>query len=54
MVIHDQTVKSKDTVDQGQNQIVDATGRGVKTKHPRASFIVAMALLLLLFNWILP
>ena len=54
MVIHDQAVKSKDNVDQGQDQLVDAASRGAKTKHPMASFIVAMALLLLLFNWTLP
>ena len=54
VVVHDQAVKSKDNMDQGQDQLVDTASRGGKTKHPMASFTVAIALLLLLFNWVLP
>jgi hypothetical protein len=53
-VIHDQATKSKENVDQGQNQLVDAADRGEKSKHPMATFIFLSALLLLLFNWITP
>lgn len=52
--IHDQTVKSKENVNAGQDQLVDAANRGEKSKHPMATFIVVMAILLLLFNWITP
>jgi hypothetical protein len=41
-------------VDKGQSQLVDAANRGEKSKHPMASFILFMAFLLLLFNYILP
>merc|ERR1719356_841169 len=53
-LIHDQAIKSKENVEKGQDQLVDATSRGEKSRHPMASFIVAMALLLLFFNWITP
>jgi hypothetical protein len=53
-VIHDQSIKSKENVDQGQNQLVDAADRGEKSKHPMATFIFISAILLLLFNWITP
>ena len=53
-VIHDQALKSKQNVDKGQDQLVDAANRGEKSKHPMATFIFLSALLLLLFNWILP
>jgi hypothetical protein len=53
-VIHDQATKSKENVDQGQNQLVDAADRGEKSKHPMATFIFLSAVLLLLFNWITP
>jgi len=53
-MIHDQALKSKENVDKGQDQLVDAANRGEKSKHPMATFIVVMALLLLLFNWITP
>lgn len=52
--IHEQAVKSKENVDKGQDQLVEAADRGEKSKHPMASFIMAMALLLLFFNWIIP
>jgi len=52
--IHDHALKSKKNVDKGQDQLVDAASRGEKSKHPMATFITAMALLLLLFNWIAP
>ncbi|KAL9181673.1 hypothetical protein ACHAXT_012016 [Thalassiosira profunda] len=52
--IHDGAVKSKENVDKGQDNLVDAADRGAKSRHPMASFIVLMALLLLFFNWILP
>eukprot|EP00580_Thalassiosira_gravida_P000781 CAMPEP_0201603990 /NCGR_PEP_ID=MMETSP0492-20130828/4262_1 /ASSEMBLY_ACC=CAM_ASM_000837 /TAXON_ID=420259 /ORGANISM="Thalassiosira gravida, Strain GMp14c1" /LENGTH=228 /DNA_ID=CAMNT_0048067899 /DNA_START=11 /DNA_END=697 /DNA_ORIENTATION=+ len=52
--IHDRALKSKQNVDKGQDQLVDAANRGEKSKHPMATFIVVMALLLLLFNWITP
>jgi hypothetical protein len=53
-MIHDQAMKSKENVDKGQSQLVDAANRGEKSKHPMASFILFMAFLLLLFNYILP
>lgn len=53
-MIHDQAVKSKHNVEKGQDQLVDAAKRGEKNRHPMATFIVCMALVLLLFNWILP
>ncbi|KAL7482524.1 hypothetical protein ACHAW6_008199 [Cyclotella cf. meneghiniana] len=53
-MIHDQAMKSKENVDKGQSQLVDAARRGEKSKHPMASFIVVLAFLLLFFNWILP
>ena len=52
-MIHDQAVKSKENVDKGQDNLVDAANRGDKSKHPMATFIFFMALLLLFFNWIL-
>ena len=52
--IHDGAVKSKENVDKGQDNLVDAAERGENSRHPMASFIVLMALLLLFFNWILP
>ncbi|KAL7468441.1 hypothetical protein ACHAXS_008669 [Conticribra weissflogii] len=51
-LIHDQALKSKENVDKGQQQLVDAATRGDKSKHPMATFIVVMAMLLLFFNWI--
>eukprot|EP00984_Skeletonema_dohrnii_P012216 scaffold4936_cov186-Skeletonema_dohrnii-CCMP3373.AAC.2 len=53
-MIHDQAIKSKENVDKGQDQLVDAVARGKKSTHPMASFIVLAAILLLLFNWITP
>ncbi|KAL7458233.1 hypothetical protein ACHAWC_009766 [Mediolabrus comicus] len=53
-MIHDQAIKSKENVDKGQDQLVDAVSRGEKSRHPMATFIVFAALLLLLFNWITP
>lgn len=53
-MIHDQAIKSKENVDKGQDQLVDAVTRGKKSTHPMATFIVLAALLLLLFNWITP
>ena len=53
-MIHDQAVKSKHNVDKGQDQLVDAAKRGEKNRHPMATFIVCMALILLFLNWILP
>jgi len=53
-MIHDQALKSKDNVDKGQDQLVDAANRGEKSRHPMATFIVVMAVLLLFFNWITP
>eukprot|EP00569_Conticribra_weissflogii_P012109 CAMPEP_0171380724 /NCGR_PEP_ID=MMETSP0879-20121228/30022_1 /TAXON_ID=67004 /ORGANISM="Thalassiosira weissflogii, Strain CCMP1336" /LENGTH=402 /DNA_ID=CAMNT_0011891949 /DNA_START=339 /DNA_END=1547 /DNA_ORIENTATION=- len=53
-LIHDQALKSKENVEKGQNQLVDAAKRGDKSKHPMATFIVVMAMLLLFFNWIIP
>ena len=53
-VIHDQALKSKENVDKGQDNLVDAAKRGEKSKHPMATFIFISALLLLFFNWILP
>ena len=53
-VIHDQALKSKENVDKGQDNLVDAAKRGEKSKHPMATFIFISALLLLLFNWVLP
>lgn len=52
--IHDQALKSKENMVKGQDQLVDAANRGEKSKHPMATFLVFMALLLLLFNWITP
>jgi hypothetical protein len=54
LMIHDQAVRSKENVDKGQDQLVDAARRGEKSSHPIATFIVFMALLLLFFNWIFP
>lgn len=54
LTIHDQALKSKDNVDKGQDQLVDAAKRGEKSNHPMATFIFSMAILLLLFNWITP
>ncbi|KAK1740689.1 SNARE domain-containing protein [Skeletonema marinoi] len=53
-MIHDQAIKSKENVDKGQDQLVDAVARGKKSTHPMATFIVLAAVLLLLFNWITP
>lgn len=53
-MIHDQAIKSKENVDKGQDQLVDAVTRGEKSTHPMATFIVFAAILLLLFNWITP
>ncbi|KAL7549766.1 hypothetical protein ACHAWF_013028 [Thalassiosira exigua] len=53
-LIHDQALKSKENVDKGQDQLVDAADRGEKSKHPMATFVMAAAILLLLFNWITP
>mmetsp|Transcript_27611 Transcript_27611/g.46747 ORF Transcript_27611/g.46747 Transcript_27611/m.46747 type:complete len:118 (-) Transcript_27611:2541-2894(-) len=53
-MIHDQAIKSKENVDKGQDQLVDAVARGKKSTHPMATFIVLAAILLLLFNWITP
>ena len=53
-MIHDQAIKSKENVDKGQDQLVDAVARGKKSTHPMATFIVFSAILLLLFNWITP
>ncbi len=53
-IIHDQALKSKENVDKGQDQLVDAANRGEKSKHPMATFIFLSALTLLLFNWVLP
>jgi len=53
-MIHDHALKSKENVDKGQDQLVDAANRGEKSKHPMATFILVMALLLLFFNYILP
>ena len=53
-MIHDQAVKSKENVDKGQDQLVDAVSRGEKSRHPMATFIVFAAILLLLFNWLTP
>ena len=53
-MIHDQAVKSKENVDKGQDQLVDAARRGEKSRHPMASFILFMGLMLLFLNWILP
>lgn len=52
--IHDQALKSKENVDKGQDQLVDAADRGEKSNHPMATFIFSMAILLLAFNWITP
>ncbi|KAL7507450.1 hypothetical protein ACHAXN_004940 [Cyclotella atomus] len=54
VMIHDQALKSKENVDKGQNQLVDAAKRGERGGHWMATFIVVMAILLLFFNWILP
>lgn len=54
LTIHDQALKSKENVDKGQDQLVDAANRGEKSKHPMATFITSMAVLLLFFNWIIP
>lgn len=53
-MIHDQAIKSKENVDKGQDQLVDAVIRGEKSRHPMATFIVFAAIILLLFNWITP
>jgi len=53
-MIHDQALKSKENVDKGQDQLVDAASRGEKSKHPMATFIVFMSLLLLFFNYLTP
>mmetsp|Transcript_26920 Transcript_26920/g.63875 ORF Transcript_26920/g.63875 Transcript_26920/m.63875 type:complete len:490 (-) Transcript_26920:210-1679(-) len=52
--IHGQAVRSRENVDKGQDQLVDAATRGEKSRHPMATFIVASAVLLLFFNWITP
>ena len=54
LTIHDQALKSKENVDKGQDQLVDAAKRGEKSNHTMATFIFFMAILLLLFNWITP
>jgi hypothetical protein len=52
--IHDKALKSKENVDRGQEELVDAAKRGEGSRHPMAVFIVCMALTLLFLNWILP
>jgi hypothetical protein len=52
--IHDKALKSKENVDRGQEELVDAAKRGERSRHPMAVFIVCMALTLLFLNWILP
>ena len=52
--IHGQAARSRENVDKGQDQLVDAAARGEKSRHPMASFIAACAVLLLFFNWITP
>jgi len=54
LMIHDQAVKSKENVEKGQDQLVDAAKRGETSRHPMATFIVCMAFLLLLLNGLLP
>jgi hypothetical protein len=53
-LIHDNTAKSKTNMDKGQDNLVDATQRGEKSKHRMATLIFALGLLLLFFNYITP
>uniref|UniRef100_A0A7S2XQ66 t-SNARE coiled-coil homology domain-containing protein n=1 Tax=Attheya septentrionalis TaxID=420275 RepID=A0A7S2XQ66_9STRA len=53
-LIHDNTAKSKTNMDKGQDNLVDATKRGEKSKHRMATLIFALGLLLLFFNYITP
>lgn len=52
--IHDAVTTSKQNVEKGSDQLVDAKDRTEQSKHYMASSITVMAVLLLFFHWIRP
>jgi t-SNARE complex subunit (syntaxin) len=52
--IHDATATTKENMEQGQEELVDATARTKASRHWTATGITAMGLILLIFHWIRP
>jgi hypothetical protein len=50
--IHDSAVSSKENLQKGQENLMDAKERTEASKHYMATAITAMGVLLLLFNWL--
>jgi ABC-type Na+ efflux pump permease subunit len=52
--IHQTTVSSKENITKGQESLVDAKERTKRSKHYMATFVWSVAILLLVFNYIIP
>ena len=52
--IHDAVTTSKENMEKGKEELVDATRRTQQSKHYMASAITAMGVALLFFHWIQP
>ena len=52
--IHQTAVVSKDNISKGQESLIDAKERTKRSKHYMATFVWSIAILLLLFNYIVP
>lgn len=50
--IHDATVSTKENLQKGQENLMDAAERTASSKHYMATAITAMGVLLLLLNWL--
>jgi hypothetical protein len=52
--IHDATISTKENLQKGQENLIDAKERTAASKHYMATAITVMAVMLLILNWLLP
>jgi hypothetical protein len=52
--IHDATISTKENLQKGQENLIDAKERTAASKHYMATAITVMAAMLLILNWLLP
>jgi t-SNARE complex subunit (syntaxin) len=52
--IHEAVSSTKDNLEKGQENLVDAAGRAQQSRHYMATAITAMAMMLLFVHWIRP
>ena len=52
--IHQTAISSKDNISKGQESLIDAKERTKRSKHYMATFVWSIAIILLVFNYIVP